>query len=933
MFGLSLRKMWHKKWMNICLLLGCILLIATSVSFPIYKSAAYNRMISDEFKNYIETKGKLPSYIYLQTSSRKENGGTTMTRLEKLMPKLYEDFGVTKKDTVLYYVLTSADAKSTLNRNDSSTMSLFLCTMSGIEDHVRLISGDMYSDTGLTEDGAIEVIVSQACLINEGFLVGETIEFTSLTDALGNPIRVYIKGVFDKADSNDLYWMESPSNLRSNVLMNTDLFMSMFTGENAGKYNITCNYYAEFEYEDIDENNVEHILQMHDYYHNESAYRSVIKETPYKTILDSFVEKKGRISETLIILQVPVLVMLAAFLLMISGQMYEMERNEISVIKSRGSSGGQIFRLYTYQGLFITIVGALCGLPLGALFAKVLGATGNFLEFDFKNLLKVSYTKEAMIYALAGVLICLMCITVPAIKHSKVSIVNLKQKKASNRKRLWEKLFLDIVLLGVSIYGYYSFNKNANVALNVSSGEGLDPLLYLSSSLFILGAGLLFLRLQPYIVKLIYLCGKKYWGPAAHVSFMDNIKNGRKQQLIMLFLIMTVSLGMYSATVARTILENAVENTEYIDGTDVIIKETWQMVTDENMSPTGEYIIPDYSKYAGMEMADKYTRVIDDTSAYIYSGGKNDRQIVTLMGIQTKEFGQVTMVDRSLLEKQYYSYLNDLAVVEKGVLVSSNFNTKLGYEVGDSLTFYTSGSKSLTGTIVGFMDYFPGYIPEETATNSDGSAYTQDNYCIVTHYDFIVNKVGTTPYEVWIKLKDGYTSMDVYNWIEDNNLKVSKYVNRESDVEETMNDPLLQGTNGVLTMSFVVTILLCAVGYLIYWVMSIKERELMFGVLRAMGFHKSEVIHMLVNEQIFCGLFSVLAGIGIGKLTSVLYVPILQQAYASRNQALPMRLITDATDMIRLYGVIGLVMITALIVLMILVSKMNVTKALKLGEE
>ena len=104
-------------------------------------------------------------------------------------------------------------------------------------------------------------------------------------------------------------------------------------------------------------------------------------------------------------------------------------------------------------------------------------------------------------------------------------------------------------------------------------------------------------------------------------------------------------------------------------------------------------------------------------------------------------------------------------------------------------------------------------------------------------------------------------------------------------------------------------------------------------VLRACGMHKAELIHMLLNEQIFSGVLSVFAGIGIGKLASVMFVPILQQAYAAANQVLPMRLVVNAADMNRLYGVIAGVMLFCLVVLILLIIKLNVTKALKLGEE
>ena len=111
------------------------------------------------------------------------------------------------------------------------------------------------------------------------------------------------------------------------------------------------------------------------------------------------------------------------------------------------------------------------------------------------------------------------------------------------------------------------------------------------------------------------------------------------------------------------------------------------------------------------------------------------------------------------------------------------------------------------------------------------------------------------------------------------------------------------------------------------------ERELIFGVLRACGLHKNEIVHLLINEQIFSGLFSILAGIGIGYLTSRMFVPMLQTSYATSEQVLPMRLITKVSDLYRLYGIIAAVMFICIFVLIFLLFRMNVTKALKLGEE
>ena len=66
--------------------------------------------------------------------------------------------------------------------------------------------------------------------------------------------------------------------------------------------------------------------------------------------------------------------------------------------------------------------------------------------------------------------------------------------------------------------------------------------------------------------------------------------------------------------------------------------------------------------------------------------------------------------------------------------------------------------------------------------------------------------------------------------------------------------------------------------------------------------HKGEIFKMLFMEQFFSGVCAVFAGIGIGKMTSAMFVPMLQRTYAAANQILPMRIISDAGDQMRLYG-------------------------------
>lgn len=939
MLKVMFQKIWHKRWMVFSLLLGSILLSATVVSFPMYKKAAFDRMLQDEFQNYLTEKGEWPGILEFVMVSKKDKTGKGVRKMQDLMDSIYDNLGVTERETLSYYNLGQAPVKSMMNRDDVGDMTLRLATMSGLPNHAKILAGEMYSEDGLSEEGYIEVVISQSCMVGTKILVGESLEFTAMKKADGSPVRIKVVGIYDKEDSNDFYWQVSPEKLDTVCLMNEDLFEEYFLGDNTGRYTITCNYFPMFEYEDCTAADAEKLYEYTTYLVEESGFKSTVELPGYLEVLENFNKKQDRIEATLFILQVPVLILLCAFLFMIASQMYDMERNEISVLKSRGGSGSQILRLYFYQSVFTTLVGTAIGLYLGKLFCSILGSARNFLEFNFSSDLNVEFTEETYLYALIAAVVSILVMTVPALKHSRLTIVKLKQQKAAKSKPLWEKLFLDVICLGVAGYGYYSFSKNKDLlAVDVLKGEALDPLLYLSSSLFIVGMGLLFLRLQPIVVKLIYGLGKSFWGPASYASFIENIKNNSKQHFIMLFMILTVALGMYHATVARTILQNAKDNAAYLQGADLIVKEIWSdnsVFSSEQGAGDFQYYEPDYSKYGKLDFVKSYTRVLFDEGAYL-KGSKNAQQKITLMGIHTKEFGENTYVDDELLEKPYYEYLNELAVEPNGVLVSRNFETKLGYKKGDNITFYGTygnSSKSASAKIIDFVDYWPGYEPVTTSLNADGSVSSVDNYYLIAHYQVLRKSWGATPYEIWMTLKDGAKGEQLAPWLEEYDVHLSKYVNKAAEMEMVIQDPLLQGTNGILTMSFMVTLVLCAAGYLIYWIMSIRSREMIFGVLRASGMHKEELFHMLINEQIFSGLASILAGVGIGKLTSKMFVPMIQSAYAAADQVLPMKLITNPMDMVRLYSVVAAVMVVCLIVLILLVFKMNVAKALKLGEE
>ena len=147
------------------------------------------------------------------------------------------------------------------------------------------------------------------------------------------------------------------------------------------------------------------------------------------------------------------------------------------------------------------------------------------------------------------------------------------------------------------------------------------------------------------------------------------------------------------------------------------------------------------------------------------------------------------------------------------------------------------------------------------------------------------------------------------------------------------NDPYFQVTNGMLTISFIVILVLCAIGFLIYWLTSIRARELIFGIYRAMGMSMGELIRMLLNEHFFGSVIPILFGAGVGILASKMFIPLIEIAYAPAEQTLPTGIFINSGDIIRISVVVGVMLIGCLAVISVMLSKMKINQALKLGED
>lgn len=933
MLRFVLRKMINKKWMVCALLIGNILLIGITCSNPMYTQAILQRTLTRSLARTLSEKNSYPGTITVRANTSIARNPEILATDEtvKAMPGT---FGVEALEVVSHFFVNNCRMESTLEREVISGKNIAVGTLSGLEAHSSVVMGRRMSDDA-DADGVIEAMVSERALIEQNLMLDEVLELGNITDENENPVRVKVVGVFTNSRSDDAYWVRTPSGYSAELLIPEAQFTRLFMTEGRMNYSLNGLWYVLLDYTRFTTDNAQAI------YDTAQAYTEQFKQASYNGYRDSFsatladylkTEKQVRV--TLLVLQAPIFVLLAAFIFMVSRQMLEMEQAEIAVIKSRGASRRQLLSIYLIESGVLAFLGLCAGVPLGFFLTQVLGSSNAFLEFVKRTSLDVRLDKTVWLYALGAALFSVAAMVLPVFRYSRVTIVAQKQKKHRSQTPFWQKAFLDVIALGVSLYGLYTFNNQRDaLAQRVLEGASLDPLLFLSSSLFMIGAGLFAVRLIPALVYVIFRLFRKWWSPALYVSYLRVLRTRSQQSFIMVFLIMTIALGVFNADAARTINSGEENNIRYATGADLVLQEQWASNEDqvaEDPSLELVYTEPDFGRYQTLEGARSVTRVLRASDITVSLSGGTLKN-VDLMGIHTREFGETAWFDESLLPRPWHEYLNALAQNSRAVLLSKNFRDQYGYHIGDSVNYRNKNGDSMRGIVYGFVDYWPAYQRYTYSKGNDGVYKQTEHFLIVANLSQLQAQWGVTPYEVWIKTNG--SSQFIYDFAQENGVEYLTFKDVAEQLVEKKNDPIFQGTNGILTVGFIVVLLLCMVGFLIYWVLSIRSRALQFGIFRAMGMSMREILTMLINEHFYISALSIAVGVLVGEMTSRLYMPLIQMAYAASDSSLPLRVVSEAGDLGRILLIVGVLLAVCLAVLGTLISRMKIAQALKLGED
>jgi putative ABC transport system permease protein len=394
-------------------------------------------------------------------------------------------------------------------------------------------------------------------------------------------------------------------------------------------------------------------------------------------------------------------------------------------------------------------------------------------------------------------------------------------------------------------------------------------------------------------------------------------------------LILTLSLSIFTASMAGSLDNHLYDQTYYKSGADVVFLErgensslisafaqsTASSEADEEAGSAWVFLpVSDYLDQPGVQAV---TRV----GTYPAVASIGTRQSVgTFYGIDRLTFGEVSYWRTDFASDSLGALMNQLAVYPDGVLVPASFLRQYGLSAGDLLTLNVDtygDSHDLDYRIVGSFDLFPGWYPE-------------DNVLMVGNLDYLFEQAGGEyPYRVWINTQSGTDPVGLSDTLAP--LSIARTI-PALDIAEAQASPRRQGMFGILSVGYSAAVVLTVIGFLMYALFSFRQRFVELGMMRAIGLSTRQMTALLAWELALLIIIGSAVGTALGIQISILFVPFMKVSGADILNIPPYQVQVAWSAIIRIYGVFTALFAVELALLVVLLRRMKISQAIKLGE-
>ncbi len=780
----------------------------------------------------------------------------------------------------------------------------------GIEDQVEIVEGS-FPQPVIDPQATVEVMVTERLAEELGLKVGDVFTVEDFTgSAQPMQVRARLSAIVRLRDADSSFWFYAPWFLDEALTVPEETFLQVialtFVPTEA-----EVTWAANYDETSIDINNVNRVIaglgRLR--FRLTGELEGLQFLTEMDDVLREFRRSTFMLEALLIVLGAPVVGIALNYVTMAADLLVEHQRSEIAVLKSRGSSTGQVVALFLTQGLLVVGASALLAPLLAMPVAQLIGQATTFLVFGGAQRLPVALRPSIYGYAGLTAVLALVAIMAPALRASRETIVTHRRQQArETRPLLMHRYYLDLVLLLLGALGYWRLSQSGSIITrNETGGLEFDPLLLLTPTVLAVGLSFLTLRLVPLLMRGLAGLAALTESVAALFALRQVSRSPTRYSSLILILTFTLALGLFTAVVADAFDRNYNDQALYAAGADLRTHQFDYETATWKVRPLQEY-----AALPGVESAAQALRVrLVGRQAQVRAEG-------FLLAIDPYSFGDVAWW-RSDFQPSLDQLLAQLRTDDMAILADVHFVRRHGLDIGETFDIDVNGTR-VEFKLVGTLGYFPTLYPE------DGDR-------LVARLDYLQDTLGVEPSEVWLRTEDRQHRQTVaaLNDTAQGGLVVIHDGHELAGVRK--EDPLRTGLFGALSFGFIAATVLSILGFLLYAYISIQSRSLQFGVLRAMGLSVSQLIAALATEQLLLIGVGIVLGTAIGGGAGWMFTRFLQLSIVAREAVPPFQVITPWGTIVRLYVILVVIFVFALVVSVQLLRQMRVHAVLRLGEQ
>jgi len=938
----SLRRLIAYKGTALAALLGLTLAISLILSISIYSDGIYyytflENVAKTRENNKNQISAEDPTFSFLFHYFGGWHGSKNWVELaaldEYFVKKGITSLGIPVLDLVRLF---SSDSFHLFPKDDSSTVNRLSLsrtsfgTMSGLEGNISLVDGRKPILQPEADGQPIEVLVNENLAERAGLEVGGAyIAYVDVQKPSGKKeitqIPVEIVGIWRADDPGDDYWIFSPGSYESILFVPDETFFNRLTAHiPALIYNAYWYLIMDADFVHADE--VDSLLNRVDRLErgaNDIQENLWLSISP-KGALEQYAAEARILRVLLYAFSIPVIGLIAAFAGMVTRLSTEQRRGEIAVLRSRGGTRGLMLGLSALEGIIIGAIALGLSLPIATQITQSIGRTSGFLDFNNPSDLRVGLSSGVWQIGIFCVCVFLAMLLLPTFRAARDTILNYKLERGrSGPSPLWQRIWLDFVLLIPAAYGTYLLRGQGSLVLVRGENPAdpfQNPLLFLVPSLGILALSLISLRLIGPIMGVIDRIGSMTTRAAITMAAKNISRTPGNYFTPLLILTLTMSLFAYTASLADTLDQALIDRAYYQVGADARFFDPGDSTVSENGTRWDFFPVGEYAQSQGIANAARLGRYAAHASV-----GRVGADGI-FFGIDRLDFPQVSYWRDDFSDHSLGELMNILAVDPTNILVDRDYLDKNGLVVGDHvfMTVKTyDRTNDLTLKIAGTFDLFPGWYPEQGSLFVGNLAHLFEAAGGPVPYYVILNtELGTDPAQLDPgKLRALDERVRPVDW----DVPI-RYIG------EAQRAPERQGFLGFLFLGFAAAVLLTVLAFLLHLIFTFQQRSVELGVLRAAGLSTPQMIANLTWEFTFLILLGGGLGTALGYLASKVYIPYMQVGAETAELIPPFQVLIPWETITQIYWLFLCLFGFSLFVSVLLLRRMKIFQAIKLGE-